>query len=1032
MKKGSLVIVVFFMSMYLLQGQSTNVDCASAFEIVDPSNYCSGDTEFSSEDVGSSGLTVPACWGDVYNDLWFTFVARSVSINISVDGTFQEDNLEDVKIVLLKGDDCGNITETGACIEDGRGAHLNQIFFDGLSIGERYYIVVDSRRNAGDGVFKICTQGYNSPVVPGKDCGTAAILCNKEPFVVQYVEGEGLDGSEADDACLLVGENNSSWFKFRCAVAGSLTFEISPTLKFDDYDFALYELTNGLENCEKTLLRCVASDGGEDSSTGQVTSCGATTGLDLTSVDLEEDSNCEIGEDGFAQFINMEVGKSYVLIINNFSDSDSGFNIEFGGTGEFEGPQADFQVAIDECGSGLIIEDESFDNVSNITDYEWDFGQGATPEEGTGPGPFNISYDEYGSKSITLKITTELGCQVYVTKDVDLIACGYLDSLTLELDSIGHIGCGGAADGYLAVSPSAACEPFEYNIDGGPFQPTAIFENLTLGDHTIGIRSIGGACMKDTTFTIIEGADFTVDAGEDIVLTDPLEVVDLSAITDAMGDVTVTWSPEDLGLSCSDGSTNCLNPSIRLPIDLFEITYTVTVTDANGCSASDEINISVDLCSSSSLGISIDSIRSVTCSGLSTGYIAVSGTDGVPDYEYNINDEGYTSNPVFEDLPSGSYFIVVRDAFNCEFGTVVDITEVPDFNIDAGDDISLSFPGNPATPLVTTDAVGINEIIWEPSEFVICADGSTNCLNPTITVTETTDFNVTITDENGCVKSDMITIFVPDVCTSSDLAVQIDSIRDDYCNGALGSYVSVSGLGGFPDYQYNIDNGSFSDDSIFENLAPGDYVIGIQDRFNCVQNLTLTINSIPGFIANAGDDVTINGSEPFDTLSGSHNGIGNVTVSWSPPNGIMCPDGTLNCLSPQINPEITTTYTMTVFDELGCSAIDEVRVIVVENTDIYMPNIFSPNDDGVNDYFSILSDPTIVESIEKLVIFDRWGNMVYSGSNLLPNDETGGWDGSVNGVLAEQGVYTWFAEIRYISRPDGDPVTVSGDLTLLR
>ena len=86
----------------------------------------------------------------------------------------------------------------------------------------------------------------------------------------------------------------------------------------------------------KIDLRCNATFGGNN------VSCGPKTGLSLLSTDLEEDLNCDKGEDGFVKYIDMVAGRAYALVVNNWSASGKGFAIEFGGTGEFEGPEPDF------------------------------------------------------------------------------------------------------------------------------------------------------------------------------------------------------------------------------------------------------------------------------------------------------------------------------------------------------------------------------------------------------------------------------------------------------------------------------------------------------------------------------------------------------------------------------------------------------------------------------------------------------------------------------------------------------------------
>lgn len=97
-------------------------------------------------------------------------------------------------------------------------------------------------------------------------------------------------------------------------------------------------------------------------------------------------------------------------------------------------------------------------------------------------------------------------------------------------------------------------------------------------------------------------------------------------------------------------------------------------------------------------------------------------------------------------------------------------------------------------------------------------------------------------------------------------------------------------------------------------------------------------------------------------------------------------------------------------------------------TDAYIPNAFSPNNDRVNDYFTILSGSDIV-MIKQFVVADRWGEILFRENNFQPNDDEYGWDGTFKGKKVQVGVYIYFAEITF---RDGTTSIISGDVTLLR
>ena len=111
----------------------------------------------------------------------------------------------------------------------------------------------------------------------------------------------------------------------------------------------------------------------------------------------------------------------------------------------------------------------------------------------------------------------------------------------------------------------------------------------------------------------------------------------------------------------------------------------------------------------------------------------------------------------------------------------------------------------------------------------------------------------------------------------------------------------------------------------------------------------------------------------------------------------------------------------------GCSATDQVSIVVDKVRDVYFPNAFSPNDDGINDLFFIGAGKS-VSQITSLQIFSRWGELVFDGKNMSPNDPLPGWDGKFNGQKMDTGVFLWEAEIEFI---DGELISFNGDLVLI-
>lgn len=152
-----------------------------------------------------------------------------------------------------------------------------------------------------------------------------------------------------------------------------------------------------------------------------------------------------------------------------------------------------------------------------------------------------------------------------------------------------------------------------------------------------------------------------------------------------------------------------------------------------------------------------------------------------------------------------------------------------------------------------------------------------------------------------------------------------------------------------------------------------------------------------------------------------------VLYQWQPADGLDCTD----CPAPLAMPMNTTTYWLTVTDATGCTAVDSLTLTVLPRLDVYGPNVFvqdvSNNDE--NNHFTIYTSKSAT-MVRRLMIFDRWGELVFSRKDLLPGDRDLRWDGTdFRGKAMDTGVFVWVAEVEFT---DGQARVFSGDVTLLQ
>ncbi|MGB3078870.1 MAG: gliding motility-associated C-terminal domain-containing protein [Saprospiraceae bacterium] len=280
-------------------------------------------------------------------------------------------------------------------------------------------------------------------------------------------------------------------------------------------------------------------------------------------------------------------------------------------------------------------------------------------------------------------------------------------------------------------------------------------------------------------------------------------------------------------------------------------------------------------------------------------------------------------------------------------------------------------------------------------------------------------YTVTITDGNGCKTDGEIALFDPGPFTISFIVSRPDCF--DQKNGSI----TVEPSGGVSPILYSMDGINYQASSSFTDLGGGSYQFTAMDANGCEVKEIILINAPLQVNVELGDDQIIESGDtamihakvnvPFDSLA---------SIIWT---GIVNPDCP-TCLTQSVIPIITSTYTVQVTSVDGCSDEDALTIFLDKKTDVYVPNIFSPNGDNINDKL-IISAGSDVEEISTLIIFDRWGNIVYAVDHVTPNDLNYAWDGKLKGRALNSGV---FAYKLIVVLKDGAQVIRVGDVTLLR
>jgi len=275
-------------------------------------------------------------------------------------------------------------------------------------------------------------------------------------------------------------------------------------------------------------------------------------------------------------------------------------------------------------------------------------------------------------------------------------------------------------------------------------------------------------------------------------------------------------------------------------------------------------------------------------------------------------------------------------------------------------------------------------------------------------------YSITVADSNGCTQSATYAINEPNA-----VVVQVVSITNASCYGSSDGAVEISASGGNGPYEYSLLNNQFQTTGSFSNLSAGDYVAIVSDVNGCESALPVTVDAPDDFSVVLPPSVVIFVGSSY-TLKPELTGIdsADVTYSWSPAINLSCTD----CAQPIASPITDIHYTLTITDASGCTDTATILIVVKEDYEVYIPNIFSPNGDGVNDEFTPM-DFGAAKDIEAM-IFNKWGELIFRTDKLQH-----GWDGTYKGKDCDVGVYTYFIRGSYLN---GTPYKKTGSVTLIR
>ncbi len=276
--------------------------------------------------------------------------------------------------------------------------------------------------------------------------------------------------------------------------------------------------------------------------------------------------------------------------------------------------------------------------------------------------------------------------------------------------------------------------------------------------------------------------------------------------------------------------------------------------------------------------------------------------------------------------------------------------------------------------------------------------------------------------ETGCSSTDTVHVF-----RNEPTAINFE-LSQPICPGDPGVLSVISVENGFFPYEYHIaayGGDTPNDHGLFSNLQPGEYELWAIDELGCRTKQTFEVDEPRVIEVELPEDVVAELGVPRQLepeLNFPETEI--ALVQWTPQSQLDCPD----CLTTEVELLQSTRFHIYVEDIYGCPAEAETFVLLQINDDIFVPNAFSPNGDGINDNLEIFAHPAVKKIID-FNVYDRWGTKVFQNRDFPPNENGFGWDGNKDGEEAPPGVYLFSLKYELIN---GEQRVIQGEVSILR
>ncbi|HHU98379.1 MAG TPA: T9SS type B sorting domain-containing protein, partial [Bacteroidales bacterium] len=679
---------------------------------------------------------------------------------------------------------------------------------------------------------------------------------------------------------------------------------------------------------------------------------------------------------------------------------------------------ADYNISCKSYSDGTIRVSEIYSYYMDGTDtvfvssrapysYQWSASDGGViTGSSTDSLLVNIPAGTY-----TLVVTDSQGCIFTFTETmtepdgIDLIA----EDVSLSNDGNYQISCHGASDGYINLQFDGGAGAYSYAWTGpdGFTANTASLTGIRAGTYNLTVTD-GNMCHRYYTYILNEPDSLSIAVSTSHTPDNEFNIncnggdgtIDIT-VTGGSGEGTYSYQWTKSG----DESWSSTLEDLTVKAG----TYQLQVTDVNGC-----VNTrSVEMTEPDALNLSL-AVSDITCLNAplyNDGSIDLTVSGGRPPYSYSwTGPEGFTSS--LEDisgLTEGTYTITVTDAYGCSIAsdTLLSLPEpislesrVSDYN---GFSVSCSGKSDGWLRIIPQTGTAPYSYSWSgPAGFTATTDSIYSLREGT--------YSVTVTDKHLCSVTHDITLVSPGPLSMTlDIGLSNGGSYNINCYGAATGRVNITAVNAVGTPEYIWSDGLTG--AARDNFAAGYHEVIMTDANGCVADTSLTLTEP--------DSMRINFSliSPFcpesndgSIFAGVTGGEGAYTFTWSDGQTTQEAVGLVQGL-----------YTVEARDFNGCVVSDSMSLKALNDICVGIPNAFSPDGDGINEFWNITRISYYSEV--EVIILNRWGEIVWKSEKGYPEP----WDGRASdGKVLPMDSYHYAIDLHNGEKP------IVGHVTIIR